>query len=107
MLVVRIELWPKGVEANKRVLGLAAIALRRMTTDRKVGGYAYWLLKWSNRPANLAVPTTIPKSRIWRQGAVQGFRRLTRGPWDLLFKVLADAVAERNLDVVRALTEGE
>lgn len=34
---------------------------------------------------------------IWRRGTVTGHNRKARGPWDLLFRVLRDAVAKRNL----------
>ena len=83
MLRVTIELLPLGSEEHKRHLGTAEIWNDATTGSRETGNYKYRLSKWGN-----------PQS-TWKSGEVHSFSRLSRGPWDLLFMVLAHAVGGR------------
>lgn len=83
MLVVTIELWPRGDESRKRHLGTARI-VNDGTGTADSGNYRVELSKWGR-----------PKS-VWRQGTVRGFPRRRRGPWDLLYRALGAAVRGRN-----------
>jgi len=51
----------------------------------EVADYRYRIRKWT------------ADRGIWKSGTVTGHNRRTRGPWDLLFLCLLDAVGERNL----------
>jgi hypothetical protein len=48
-----------------------------------IGNYNYRITKFDGTGA-------------WRKGRVENFRRISRGPWDLLYLVLKNAVADRN-----------
>jgi hypothetical protein len=85
MLIVTIELAPKGDLAKKRHLGTAYIS-NNLEGDLDTGCYDVSLSKWG-RPAE-----------TWKKGKVQGFHRLTRGPWDLLYLALRNTVGYRNKD---------
>lgn len=93
MLVVRIELWPKGDESKKMVLGIGTIAndgqLSFSKDDPKgeLGNYNVVLHKAEAYAA---------KPGIWKKGKILGFPRLTLGPWDLLFRALEVTVGYRN-----------
>lgn len=54
------------------------------TGSAEKGNYKFKISKWGN-----------PKS-IWKAGNVRNFSRLQRGPWDLLWLVLCEAVSDRN-----------
>lgn len=81
MLVVKVEVWPFGDKDQARQLGEARIALQSVTPDNH-GSYSYTL--------------NGPKKAGWRHGRVEGHHRTKRGIWDLLYRVLRHAVAERN-----------
>jgi len=87
MLRITIEILPFGFEKNKRHLGTATIA-NDGTGTLKTGNYTYKLSKWGRPDA------------VWRRGHITGFPRGGRGslgPWDLLFRVLKDAVGRRSI----------
>ena len=87
MIVVKIELWPKGDESRKQDLGVAQITNDQTGTE-ELGNYMFLLLK---------SPKYARRPGIWRQGRVIGFPRLSRaaGPWDLLRGVLNEALGPR------------
>ncbi len=82
MIVIRMELWPRGDEEKKTLLGEARIA-NDGSGGRKVGNYSYSLSQRGGK-------------RNWKRGKLKGFPRLQLLSWDLLFRVLRDAVQERN-----------
>ena len=81
MVRVTVELCPGGDESKPRHLGTARIANRRVTGD--LADYTVTLSKWGD-----------PKAR-WKSGAVLGFNRVTRGPWDLLGAAIAACLGTR------------
>lgn len=87
MIYVRVELWPRGDQAKAKVVGEATIANVGGTIE--VGEYEAALLKWKADETAHQDPTKAP---VWKRMMVGGHRRLTRGPWDLLFRVLSAAV---------------
>lgn len=87
MLRVKIELWPGGQEANKRDMGTLTIA-NDGSGDQDMGNYAFSISKWENKG-------------IWKQGEVKGFNRIKFGAWDLLFRVLREALGFRNGDRIQ------
>ena len=86
MLRITIELVPFGLEKESRVLGIAEI-MNDGTGDYRTGNYKARLSKWS--------PKT---NEDWKTTVVTGFLRKSKGPWDLLYRVLHNIVGERNKD---------
>ncbi len=83
MIVVTVELWPHGDEAQKQHLGTARI-INDGTGILGSGNYDVILSKWGK------------PSRKWKEGRVDRFPRLRLGPWDLLYRALRDTVGARN-----------
>lgn len=83
MLRITIELVPHGDESRKEVIGIGVIANDATGTDYN-GNYKYHLSKWGKGTA------------MWKAGRIEDFARKVRGPWDLLYRVLSNAVGDRN-----------
>ena len=100
MLVIRIEMWPKGNPTRARSLGVATIANVGGSSEK--ADYECRLFKApeyskqaETRP--LHVMLTRPTAReTWRKGRVGGFPRLRLGPWDLLFRALGALISDRS-----------
>lgn len=92
MIVVRIELWPGGREAEKREIGVARIA--NVGGTETVGDYDVRLLK---------SPEYAKNPGLWRRGRVEGFPRKRLGPWDLLYRALRATIGERNPEPANAI----
>lgn len=73
MIVVRVELWPKGDQQRARLLGLMRIA-NDGSGSEALGNYHVTIDK---------SPEYAKRPGIYRRGRVQGFRRRL-GPWPLL-----------------------
>jgi len=82
MIVIKVELWPHGFELAKKSLGEAHIW--NVGGDRNIGEYKFALYKAGNKRA------------IYREGRLKGFPRLRLLAWDLLYRVLDQAVGDRN-----------
>lgn len=83
MLRITIELVPHGDESKKKHLG-TAIIVNDGTGGRDVGNY-YAKFSHFDSP-----------NKTWKCSTCEGFKRLKRGPWDLLYIMLKDAVGSRN-----------
>lgn len=83
MIVVTIELWPKGDQARKRHLGTAIIT-NDATGSEGLGNYRVTLSR-RGQP-----------DRPWRLSQVRGFPRQQLGAYDLLYRALAACVGGRN-----------
>lgn len=96
MIVVRIELWPKGDESRKREIGVGHITNVGGTAAR--GDYKVKLLK---------SPEYAKRDGIWRSGEVHRFPRGGKvfGPWDLLLLALSAALGQER--VIRLLRQTE
>lgn len=100
MLVIRIELWPRGDHTRARSLGVATIANVGGTV--KQGDYECRLFKSPEYSASaekrpLEQMLTRPTAKeTWRKGRVEGFSRLRLGPWDLLFRALGELISDRS-----------
>lgn len=100
MLIIRIEMWPKGDHTRARSLGIATIANVGGTAE--AGDYEARLFKSpeysssaEKRPLELMLTRPTAKE-TWRKGTVEGFKRLRHGPWDLLFRALGSLISDRN-----------
>ena len=94
MLVVRIELWPRGDRSLARTLGIAK--LTNVGGDRSRGNYQVQLFGAGSSRRKTALPDEPWKSQAPRQqGYVDGFARQSRNAWDLLLEGLLVAMADR------------
>ncbi len=84
MIRVTIELIPHGIEERKSHLGTIIIANDGTSATPTRGNYLA-RLSMKGRP-----------SSVWRRATVKDFARLRQGAYDLLFRVLRDAVGGRN-----------
>lgn len=92
MLRVTIEVIPKGDESRRRHLGTLEIA-NDGTGNSETGNYAVRLAKFG-RP-----------NQSWMRGAVRGFDRIKKGPYDLLLQCLLATVGTRNKTVLREMKD--
>lgn len=83
MLRITIELLPGGDDSAPQHLGTGYITNDGKGTQGS-GNYDCSFSKWRS-------------AEVWRRGRVVGFPRKTRGPWDLLYRALRNAVGGRNL----------
>ena len=81
MLRVTIEFVPYGDESKAHVLHTAAISNDGLGTPER-GDYRYTL--------------NSKQQRAWRKGRIKEFPRLRLGAWDLLYRVLDQALGVRN-----------
>ena len=82
VIVIRIELWPKGDEKLARTMGVGTIEnIGTGSADR--GNYRVRLSKFGGKGT-------------WKRGYVRDFPRTRLGPWDLLFRALSAIVGHRN-----------
>ncbi|MEW6330190.1 MAG: hypothetical protein AB1560_01885 [Pseudomonadota bacterium] len=82
MIRVTIEMLPLGNESRKRHLGTVTIA-NDGTGTRGLGNYKVRLSRRGK-----------PDS-TWRTACLTGFRRLSRGPYELLLLALVAALGDR------------
>lgn len=94
MIVVTVELWPGGT-GKPQHLGTAVIA-NDGTGDAQHGNYKAALAgKGRGYPS---IKQLVDRSHhVWRTAYVSNFPRKRLTAWDLLYRVLSVAVAERNL----------
>jgi hypothetical protein len=107
VIVIKLEMWPKGDHRHARILGVGSIENDNTGSD-DLGNYIVRLLKSPEYAADPSTRTVdrqlhFPLAReLWRCGEVKGFPRQSRGhgPWDLLYRALRATVAQRNGDAV-------
>ena len=86
MIVVKIELWPKGLPTNRRCLGVMTIS--NIGGSATVGKYEAELFKALPVANNPTPDTTEPRLQKWRTFEIGGFRRKRFGAWYLLAGIL-------------------
>lgn len=99
MMVIRIELWPRGDEARKREIGRAHITNVGGSADAAIGHYDVELFK----------SLEYAKSEgIWREGRVMNFPRRGGqfGTWDLLLLALLSALGQERVTRLLKVTGG-
>lgn len=87
MIVVTVEVWPKGNEEKKYLLTRARVT--NIGGNTKVANYQYVLEKhkYAKSPEG-----------VWKTGQIEDFPRQAKGMWDLLYHILRHAVGYRNRD---------
>ena len=110
MLVIKIEMWPRGNHAKARPLGVATIA--NVGGDAKVGDYECRLFKSpeysknaETRPLHEMLTKPLAKE-TWRKARLNGFPRLRLGPWDLLLRALVAMASDRNAEAAARAVAG-
>jgi hypothetical protein len=95
MIVIRIELWPRGDEAAKRDLGIAHI--NNVGGTAEAGHYEATLFK---------SPEYAKTDGAWREGRVTNFPRRSGkfGPWDLLLLALLSALGQKRVESLLTVT---
>jgi hypothetical protein len=79
VIVIRVEIWPHGIEAAKREIGIATIANDGTGTD-EIGHYR----------ASFAL--VGPRRRWTRASRVVDFKRLQKNIWALIREALNNAL---------------
>lgn len=93
MIYVRVEMWPKGSVADRRVLGEALV--ENVGGSRSRGDYRAWFSKRGGFKADsLEQVARFDVKNVWRKASLQGYARKSRVFWHLLFEVV-DAVRDR------------
>ena len=90
MLVIKIEMWPKGDESKAKEITRGFIWNDGQTllfTGGEESRYNYKLMQSAQ----------FDPSKPWKQGeGIHLESRTKKGAWDLLYKVLRHAIAYRN-----------
>lgn len=76
MLVIRVELWPKGDGRRKKKLGEMRIVNTGTGTHER---------------GNYVAEVDTQRRAVWQVGEVEGFPRLSRHAWYLVAKALTAA----------------
>jgi hypothetical protein len=82
MIKVTIQLDSAIHHSRDRILGILTIA-NDGTGDAKTGNYTFELSKFDGKG-------------VWKKGTIKGFDRIKRGPYDLIYQALRQAVGFRN-----------
>jgi len=90
MIVIRLEMWPKGDESRKYPLG--EIRVTNIGGDAQRGDYAIELMKSASHGAK--------RPGVWRRGIVKNFPRLRLGQYDLLLRGLIACIGGRSPEAV-------
>ena len=92
MIVVRVEIWPKGDKARAIEFARAYINNQVTTTQTTVGRLGDYKVELHGGVWR-AKAGVLP---IWKRGFVLGFDRIHRGVWDLLLLALQNTIGNRN-----------
>lgn len=84
MVVLKLEMWPKGQQSKAYSLGTMKIALDPHITPTDTLRSYTWFCTRRNEKG------------LWKKGHIGGHNPKQRGPWDLLYRILRDAVGYRN-----------
>jgi len=84
MLVIQIQMWPKGDKTKAYSLGTLKVALSRTLSKN-----------FSNRGYDWDITKKGDKG-TWKKGQITGHNPRVRGQWDLVYRILKQAVGERN-----------
>ena len=110
MIVVKVEMWPGGDAAKKRMLSVMKVWNVRVDTETGERGYRIEILKdtsFTDLDMTVDENLVMVKSKdVWKKGMVRGHFPGKRGLWDLLGGSLAALLRER-LSTYRGMEEPE
>jgi hypothetical protein len=89
MIVVRVEMWPKGDKARAVEFARAYIINQATTTQASGGALGDYRMELHGGVYSKPL-------RAWKCVKVVGFNRRARGAWDLLYLALRNAIGARN-----------
>lgn len=99
MIVVKVELWPGGVESGARELSRAYITNDAKTSVETKGEYGSYDCRF------MQSHQFNPKE-VWKQSRAKFIHRTKRGVWDILFVGLFNAgLLKRNGAAVQTKDE--
>lgn len=97
MIVVKIEMWPGGIENHPRKREIGRVVIANVGGDNATGHYDVTMPKSAEYAKRLG---------IWKQGKVLNFPRLRLGPHDLLLRALIACIGPRSKDAMARLGDG-
>lgn len=100
MIVIKLEMWPGGYEANKYELGRAYLWNDGKGTTARGNYDGAIMRKGDARPPHLA-------GAITRTGQVRGYPRLSYTVWELIRRFLNDALSIKKGDTPPLLEAAE
>jgi hypothetical protein len=83
MLVIQIQMWPKGDKTKAYSMGTLTVALKPGTKSDGLRAYTWAISKFADKG-------------VWKKGHIEGHNPKIRGPWDLVYRILRQAVGDRN-----------
>jgi hypothetical protein len=84
MLVIQVQMWPGGDKSKAYSMGTLTVALDPSTLATDITrGYTWRITRFKDKGT-------------WKSGRIDGHNPKTRGPWDLIFRILRSAVGVRN-----------
>jgi hypothetical protein len=87
MIVVKVELWPKGDGRKAKEIGRSYIA--NVGGNRKKGNYEIAVCRRGSKRCPL-----VGKTKAVREGKVENFPRLSYNVWRLVLRALLSAFPE-------------
>lgn len=105
MMYLRVEMWPKGDRSKAYLLGEATIENVGGTATQanydvrfsKRSGFSLKKADQAEPRAELLRVLRPLASSVWKSTRIEGFPRVARGVWDLLYRALVNTVGTRNL----------
>jgi len=83
VVVVKVEMWPRGEASKAYSLGTLTIALDPTTVSAGSRSYTWRITRFRDKGT-------------WKSGRIDGHTPRTKGPWDLIYRILRQAVGARN-----------
>lgn len=85
MLVIQVQMWPRGDKTKAYSMGTLTLSLDPDTLpEDQLRNYVWRITKFQDKGT-------------WKTGRIEGHNPKTRGPWDLIYRILKQAVGVRNL----------
>ena len=81
-----MEMWPRGDKSKAKLLHEGVI-YNDGTGDKNNGNYSGFLSRRGGFGKKSDLPQKVLTS-VWRSGAIEGFKRLSYGAWNLLARML-------------------
>lgn len=88
MIVVKVEIWPKGDEKSARELTRAYIANDVVTSIRTKGSYGSY-------NADFMQSAQFNPKKVWKKGRAENVHRTKRGVWDIIYLCLKSIGMEK------------
>lgn len=83
MLHIQVQMWPKGDKTKAYSMGTLTVALDPDTSTLTKRDYTWRITRFQDKGT-------------WKSGRIEGHTPKTRGPWDLIFRILRNVVGHRN-----------